>query len=183
MVLLAAFKILLHRYTSQTDVVIATPAANRNTLELENLIGFFSNMLLLRTDLCGAPSYRESLARVRKTTLDAYAHQSIPFGQLVQELGLEDKIKAGLLSRVGFSLLKTPEQTDEALQFDPQGSYVELGVADVDLTLSLWDSATGIEGHILYRTEIFDELTIARFAADFENVLTDMVANPTLKID
>src|SRR6185369_6902163 len=81
MVLLAAFKILLHRYTSQTDVVIATPSANRNALELENMIGFFSNMLLLRTDLSGVPSYRDALARVRETTLNAYAHQAIPFGQ------------------------------------------------------------------------------------------------------
>jgi non-ribosomal peptide synthetase component F/acyl carrier protein len=183
MVLLAAFKILLYRYTSQTDVVIATPSANRNALELENLIGFFSNMLLLRTDLSGAPSYRDTLARVRETTLEAYAHQAIPFGQLVQELGLEDKIKAGLLSRVGFSLLKAPEQTSEALQFDPQSSYVDLGVADVDLTLSLWDSATEIKGHVLYRTELFDEVTIARIAADFENVLTDMVTNPDLEIN
>jgi len=183
MVLLAAFKILLYRYTSQTDLVIATPTANRNALELENLIGFFSNMVLLRTDLSGAPSYRDSLARVRQTTLQAYAHQAIPFTQLVQELQLEDKIKAGLLSRVGFSLLKAPEQTGESLKFDPQGSYVDLGVADVDLTLSLWDSATEIKGHILYRTELFDEITIARIATEFENVITDMLTNPDLEID
>ena len=85
MTLLAAFKTLLFRYTGQEDIVVGSPIANRNRVELEELIGFFINTLALRTDLSGQPSFRELLKRVREVTLGAYAHQAMPFEKLVED--------------------------------------------------------------------------------------------------
>ena len=89
MTLLAAFKVLLQCYTRQDDLVVGTPVANRNRLEIEGLIGFFVNALVLRTDLSGNPSFRELVRRVRKVCVDAYAHQDLPFERLVEELHIE----------------------------------------------------------------------------------------------
>ena len=86
MTLLAAFQILLHRYTGQDDIVVGSPIANRNRIEIEGLIGFFVNTLVLRTDHSGNPTFRELLRRVRETALEAYAHQDLPFEKLVEEL-------------------------------------------------------------------------------------------------
>jgi non-ribosomal peptide synthetase component F len=86
MTLLAAFQILLYRYSGQDDIIVGTPIANRNRQEIEPLIGFFVNSLVLRSDLVGNPSFRELLKRVREVTLGAYAHQDLPFEKLVEEL-------------------------------------------------------------------------------------------------
>ena len=86
MTLLAAFNVLLHRYSGEDDIVVGAPIANRSRRELENLIGFFVNSLVLRTDLSANPSFRELLGRVRKTALSAYANQDFPFEKLVEEM-------------------------------------------------------------------------------------------------
>ena len=104
MTLLAAFKILLHRYTSQDDLVVGTPIANRNRLETEGLIGFFVNTLVLRTDLSGNPSFRELLRRVREVCLAAYSHQDLPFEKLVEELHLQRDLSRNPLFQVMFVL-------------------------------------------------------------------------------
>ena len=104
MTLLAAFKILLHRYTDQDDIVIGTPIANRNRLEIEGLIGFFVNTLVMRTDLSGNPTFRELVRRVREVCLGAYAHQDLPFERLVEELHLERSLARNPLFEVMFVL-------------------------------------------------------------------------------
>jgi non-ribosomal peptide synthetase component F len=108
MTLLAAFKALLFRYTGQEDIVVGTPIANRNRVELEELIGFFISTLALRTDLSGKPSFRELLRRVREVTLGAYAHQALPFEKLVEELQPERNLSHNPLFQVMFSVRILP---------------------------------------------------------------------------
>ena len=104
MTLLAAFKVLLRCYTSQDDLVVGTPVANRNRLETEGLIGFFVNALVLRTDLSGNPTFRELVRRVREVCLGAYAHQDLPFERLVEEFHLERDLSRNPLFQVMFVL-------------------------------------------------------------------------------
>src|SRR5262249_35818419 len=111
MMLLAAFKVLLYRYSGQEDIIVGTAIANRNSIELENLIGFFVNTLPLRTDLSGDPTFRELLARVREVALGAYAHQEMPFEMLVSELQPERNLNQMPLFRVFFLLQNAPMPT------------------------------------------------------------------------
>ena len=94
MTLMAAFQTLLYRYTGQEDIVVGSPIANRNRSEMEGLIGFFVNTLVLRTDLSGSPTFCELLQRVRKTALEAYEHQDLPFEKLVEELKPERSLSS-----------------------------------------------------------------------------------------
>ena len=120
MTLLAAFKVLLHRYTSQDDLVVGTPIANRNRLEIEGLIGFFVNTLVLRTDLSGDPNFRELLRRVREVCLGAYAHQDLPFERLVEELHLARNLSRNPLFQVMFVLQNAPATGVGTAGLDPE---------------------------------------------------------------
>lgn len=114
MTLLAAFKLLLYRHAEQEDIVVGVPIANRNRLETEGLIGFFINTLALRTDLSGAPSFRELLARTRRVTLDACAHQDLPFEKLVEELKPHQDLSRNPLFDVFFNYNNVPKATANA---------------------------------------------------------------------
>src|SRR5262249_37094636 len=100
MTLLAGFQTLLHRHTSPSDIVLGTDLANRNRAEIEPLIGFFVNLLVLRTDLSGDPTFKQLLGRVREVTLGAYAHQDLPFDRLVLELEPERELNRTPLFQV-----------------------------------------------------------------------------------
>ena len=109
MTLLAAFKVLLYRYTGQEDLIVGSPIANRHRQELERLIGFFVNTLAMRTDLSGNPTFKEVLKRVRETALDAYANQDLPFEYLVEQLQPNRDLSHSPLAQVFFVLENTPE--------------------------------------------------------------------------
>ena len=113
MTLLTAFQGLLHRYTGQDDIVVGTPIANRNRAEIEGLIGFFVNTLVMRTDTSGNPVFRELLKQVRKSTLDAYAHQDLPFEKLIKELQPERDLSRNPIFQVMFALQNVPVSTLE----------------------------------------------------------------------
>ncbi len=171
MTLLAAFQVLLSRYSGQEDVVVGTPIANRNRSEIEGLIGFFVNTLALRTELTGEPSFREVLKRVREVTLSAYAHQDVPFEKLVEELQPERSLSHQPLFQVAFSLQNAPRETLNlpGLQLSSFGG--EARTAKFDLLLSVSESEEGISGAFEYSTDLFDEQTIRRFHEHFERLL------------
>ncbi|MEP0746908.1 non-ribosomal peptide synthetase [Coleofasciculus sp. FACHB-501] len=183
MTLSAAFKTLLYAYTGQQDILIGSPIANRDRVELELLIGFFVNTLVLRTDLSGNPSFRELLARVREVTLGAYAHQDLPFEKLVEALKPNRKKSEFPLFKVWFALenapipdVKLPKLTLSSVEFYS-------GIARYDLRLGLTETAAGLRGSLEYKTELFDAANIARIVGNLEAILRQAVAQPEIRLE
>src|SRR5262249_55215037 len=144
MTMLAAFQTLLYRYTGQDDIAVGTPVANRNRAELEGLIGFFVNSLVLRTDLSGNPRFRELSGRVREVALDAYAPQEFPFEKLVRELKPERDMGHNPLFQVHFQLFNDRGNFDEPGPLDGEDLEIERGAAIFDLALDLWEYSDGL---------------------------------------
>ncbi|MBD1896805.1 non-ribosomal peptide synthetase [Coleofasciculus sp. FACHB-129] len=183
MTLSAAFKTLLYAYTGQQDILIGSPIANRDRVELEPLIGFFVNTLVLRTDLSGNPSFRELLARVRKVTLGAYAHQDLPFEKLVEALQPNRKQSEFPLFKVWFALENAPIPDVKLpdLTLGPVEFYS--GIARYDLRLGLTETPTGLKGSFEYKAELFDAATIARIVGHLEAIVRQVVAQPEIKLE
>jgi L-aminoadipate-semialdehyde dehydrogenase len=178
MILLAAFKTLLYRLTGQEDVVVGTPAAGRSRAEVESLIGFFVNALVLRSDASGDPSFRELLGRVREVCLAAYAHDGVPFEKLVQELNPDRSETHTPLFQVLF-LMNYPADTS----IDVPGMKVERlvvaePVAKFDLEVSARQQDERIHLNLIYNTDFFSEARIAEMAAQFHRLLSQIVENP-----
>ncbi len=182
MTLLAAFKVLLHCYTRQDDVVVGTPVANRNRLEIEGLIGFFVNALVLRTDLSGDPSFRELVLRVRKVCVDAYAHQDLPFERLVEELHIERDLSRNPLFQVMFVLQNAPMQAVELPGLSLNPVIADGGTTHFDLTLHIVDSEQGLLGTVAYNTDLFDADTITRMLGHFQTLLETIVKDPDQRL-
>ncbi len=182
MVLLAAFQLLLSRYSGQKDICVGTPVANRRRVELEGLIGFFANTLVLRGDLAGDPSFSTFLGRVRETALGAQAHQDLPFERLVEELQPVRDMSRSPLFQVMFVLQNAPtrELTLPGMRLEPL--ELESGTAKFDLILALAESDDGLSGSIEYQTALFDATTIARLALNFGVLLDGIVARPEARI-
>ncbi|MCL5995880.1 MAG: amino acid adenylation domain-containing protein, partial [Chloroflexi bacterium] len=178
MTLLAAFQVLLSRYSHQDDICVGTPIANRDRAEIEDLIGFFVNTLVLRTDLSGNPSFRELLAQVREVTLGAYAHQDVPFEMLVDLLQPERNLNLTPLFQVMFVLQNTPVQILQLPNTTLSHIEVENGQATYDLTLTMVEDAGNIQGIFEYNTDLFDAATISRMAQHMQILLEGIVANP-----
>ncbi|HEY0736226.1 MAG TPA: condensation domain-containing protein, partial [Herpetosiphonaceae bacterium] len=183
MTLLAAFKVLLSRYSGQDDIVVGTPIAGRVRPELEDLIGFFVNTLVLRTDLAGQPSFAELVARVRTTALDAYAHQDLPFELIVEQLQPERDLSRSPLFQVLFALQNTPSATIDLDDLTLEPVVADWISAKFDLTLTLSETAQGLVGGFEYRTDLFAAATIERMATHFQTLLAALVADPQQPID
>ena len=182
MTMLTAFETLLYRYTQQEDIAIGSPIANRNRSELEGLIGFFVNSLVLRTDCSGQPTFRELLHRVRAVTLGAYAHQDLPFEKLVEELHPERDLSYHPLFQVAFSLQNTPISTLELPGLTLSLLDFDTATAKLDLEFHLWQDAGSVKGQMVYSTDIFDDATITRMLGHFQTLLASIVANPEQRI-
>ena len=182
MTLLAAFKILLHGYTNQDDLVIGTPTANRNRLEIEGLIGFFVNTLVLRTNLSGNPSFRELLHRVRETCLGAYAHQDLPFERLVEELHLARDLSRNPLFQVMFVLQNASLQPLELPGLSLSPVEVDTGTTHFDLTLNIVDTEQGLVGTLAYNTDLFEAVTITRMLGHFRTLLEAVATAPERRV-
>jgi amino acid adenylation domain-containing protein len=175
--MLTAFKTLLHRYTLQDDIIVGTPMANRNRVEVEGLIGFFANTLVLRTDLSGNPTFRETLVRVREAVLSADAHQDVPFEQIVEELQPERDMSRNPLFQVMFIQDNTVSSVAiPNLRFD--ALPVHGGTTKFDLSLSMTEREGALCGSVEYSTDIFDDDAIARFVEHYKTLLAGVAADP-----
>ena len=178
MTLLAGFQTLLSRYSGQEQIVLGTDVANRTTTETEKMMGFFINLLALRTDLSGNPTFRDLLGRVREVALSAYAHQDMPFDKLVEELQPERSLGHNPLVQALFVMQNTPRHKEElpGLKLSPFPTPITR--SKFDLAVFMVESDSGLSGDWLYSTDLFDRTTILRIARQFETLLGNAVAQP-----
>ena len=175
--LLAAWAVLLWRYTGQKGVVVGTPVANRQRVETEGLIGLFLNTLALRVGIKAEASYLELLQRVREVTLGGYEHQEVGFERLVEGLQPERSMSHQPLFQVMFVLQNMPVQSLQLSDLSFEVVEMKGQTAQFDLTLSI-DLDQGLGGRLIYQTDLFDETTIKRMAEHFQNLLEAIIRNP-----
>jgi amino acid adenylation domain-containing protein len=185
MVLLAAFQTLLYRYSGQDDIAVGTPSAGRNSGETENLIGFFINTLVLRVDLSGAPSFLELLQRTKEVTLEAYAHQDVPFEKLVEALSPERDLGSTPLFQVMLVLQNAPQSDLRlgAAELQPLNT-VDNGTSKFDLLLQLGEDRFGkLTGSLQYSTDLFDAASVSRMVDHYRLLLSGIATKPSQSID
>ncbi|GHO51756.1 non-ribosomal peptide synthetase [Ktedonobacter robiniae] len=176
MTLTTAFLLLLERYSGQQDILLGTTSAGRGLTQIDTMVGYCINTLVLRNDLSGDPSVRELLARVRENVLAAHAHQHMPFDRLVQELQPDRSLGQSPLFQVFLTL--DPPLPEISSAWDLTQMNVPTGAAMFDLSLELADRPAGIEALLEYSTDLFDEGTIAQMADHWRRLLESMVAHP-----
>ncbi len=177
MTLLAIFNVLLYRYSGQSDILVGTPIANRSFREIEKLIGFFANTLVLRTRFSPGITFRQLLRQVRETAIGAYAHQDIPFEQLVESLHPERSLSHTPLFQVVFVLNSEPQELAVAdLTLQPMA--IDNGTAKFDICMVFSDGPTGLKGIIEYNTDLFEAASIARMAEHLTILLQALLADP-----
>jgi amino acid adenylation domain-containing protein len=183
MTLLAAFQVLLHRWTGQDDIVVGSVVAGRRKVELEKMIGFFVNTIVFRGDVAGNPTFRELMVRAREVSLAALAHQDLPFERVVKELRPARALSRNPLFQVMFVLQNAP-MTPTALPrltFEPVD--VDTGTTKFDLTLSMIETPQGsLRAAFEYNADLFEPSTIARLLASFQTLLEGIVAQPEQRI-
>jgi alpha-ketoglutarate-dependent taurine dioxygenase len=177
MTLLAAFSLLLRRYSTH-EIVVGTDVANRNTSETEALIGFFINLLVLRINLSGHPTFKELLARVRETSMAAYAHQEMPFDRVVVELGAARELNRSPLFEVLFVMQNAPQPVIKWADLELSPVETPTEIARFDLAVFIEETAEGLTAKWNYSTDLFERETIARLAGDFDMLLRTIVAHP-----
>ncbi|GAB1543929.1 hypothetical protein NUACC21_66050 [Scytonema sp. NUACC21] len=182
MTLLAAFALLLSRYSNQEDIVIGSPIANRNRQEIEPLIGFFVNTLVLRIDLQGNPTFRELLLRVRQMTLDAFTHQDLPFEHLVETLQPKRSLSNHPLFQVMFVLQNAPIEVLDLPGLTMTPLELPQTFAQFDLNLSLIEANTELMGMWKYNSDLFEASTIRRMMGHFQMLLEGILADPDVRV-
>ncbi len=178
MLLLAAFQVLLHRYTGQDDLLVGTPVANRGRTEVEPLIGFFVNTLVLRGRLEGDPSFRAFLRRTREICLRAFGHQDLPFERMIEDLHQERSLGHNPVFQVMFSLQNAPRTFLELPEVQAAREVVPRETSMFDLTFDLTETAEGLWCWMEYAADVFDRPTIARMAGHYETLLRAIVTDP-----
>ena len=180
MTLLTAFFVLLHRYTGQDDLSVGVPIANRTRAELEHIVGFLTNSLVMRADLSGNPSFRDALGRVRRMALDAYDHQDLPFSTLVAALRPEQDLSRNPLFQISFQLIAC---SPTAGPLPGRGLAFERGSAIFDIVLNLWETeGDEVRGLLEYNVDLFDRATIERMARVYRTLLSSLAAAPDLAL-
>lgn len=178
MTVLAVFKVLLYRYSSQTDIALGVPVANRDQTALEDLIGFFVNTIVLRTDLSGEPPFEHLLAQVRENTLQAYSHQQLPFEKVVERIVIERDPSTTPLFQVMFAWNNNQPLDEITIKgLEVSGIDFDHQLAMFDLTFTLTPSDKGLEVRINYCSALFTETTIERMENHLLNLLRSVVRN------
>ena len=182
MTLLAAFQTLLYRYTGQEDLVVGSPIANRNRAEIEGLIGFFANTLVLRTDLSGNPTFQELLRRVRSTCLEAYAHQDLPFEKLVEELQPERNLNRTPLFQVMLNLLNLSDDSLELAGLGVEQIRRTEVVPKFDMELYVAPQEEGMRLNLVFSTDLFETARMDEMLEQFKHLVEQIVKAPRQSI-
>ncbi|HVO10121.1 MAG TPA: amino acid adenylation domain-containing protein, partial [Vicinamibacteria bacterium] len=177
-VVLAAFQVLLHRYTGRLDVIVGSPVAGRTRSELEGLVGFFVNMLALRVDLSGDPSFREVVRRVRESVLGAQAHQELPFERLVEELEPGRDPNRSPLFEVVFAFQNTPRRSLALAGLVPSALGARVETTRFDLECHVAESAAGLGVTIRYSTDLFEAASVERMLEHYGTLLESVAGDP-----
>jgi non-ribosomal peptide synthetase component F len=181
MTMLAAFKSLLHFLTGQHDIVLGTDMANRTSVQTEALIGFFVNLLVLRTDLSGDPSFEELLARQREVTISGYAHQDLPFDKLVEELRPERNLSYSPVVQVLFVQQNTPRSTASMTGLEISRFPLEVQ-SKFDIAVFMRETGHEVQGSWVYNPDLFDAATLTRMAASFAMILEAVIADSKMRL-
>ncbi|MEM6401890.1 MAG: amino acid adenylation domain-containing protein, partial [Cyanobacteria bacterium P01_D01_bin.116] len=177
MTLLAAFKVLLCYYSQQEDIVVGSPISNRNSKQIESLIGIFINTLVIRTDLSGNTTFLELLSRLRKNCLQAYEHQDVPFQQVITELNIERDPSLPPLVQAAFIFQNTPNFSLEMPNLTINKVKIKSQAAKTDLTLSMEEKEEKIIGDLEYNIDLFEPETIAQIIDNFSKIVETIVIN------
>jgi amino acid adenylation domain-containing protein len=178
MTLLAAFKVLLSRYSGQEDIIVGTPIAGRDRTEIENLIGFFVNTVALRSNLSGNPSFRELLNRIRKVTLDAYTHQDLPFQKLVEELKLAKNVSHNPVFQVWFNMITLGQDSLKLNDLTVEAIPILETTSKFDLSLYVGEENNQIQLRFVYNTVLFNVDTIQWMGTHFQKLLEGISTHP-----
>lgn len=182
MALLAAFKILLYRYSGQEDMVVGTPVAGRNRPELESLIGCFLNMLVIRTQINQTQNFPAFLQTVKTSTLNSFANQDVPFEKLLEDLDIKRNLAYSPLYQTAFSFEENPLAQVRMRELDLTFEEIETGTAKVDLALELTTQGQELSGWFEYRADLFAPWRMEHLRDHFLTLLANIVANPETPI-
>jgi amino acid adenylation domain-containing protein len=180
--LLAAFNVLLHYYTRREDIIVGTDVANRTRVEMESLIGFFVNQLVLRTDLSGDPTFGELLGRVRETALGAYDNQDVPFEKIVEAVNPARSTTYAPLFQVKLTLQNAPTEALVLPGLDISPLRIDTGSSRLDLFINLHDTEDGLAGIVEYSTDLFEETAIKHLIENYEAILRHITIDPQTRL-
>ena len=178
MTLLTGFAILLYRYSAQKDIVVGTPVAGRNHVEIEKLIGLIVNTLAFRINQSGESSVRSLLAQIRQTSLDGYVHQDLPFEKLVEHLKPHRDVSRTPIFQVLLNYENIPSNAVSIQNLCVQEFEFDDGIAQFDLSMEIQNKGNGLSGNLTYNTDLFDAETIKRIIKHYQNILENMVSKP-----
>ena len=182
MTLMAGFQTMLCRYSGQEQIVVGTDLANRTMPETERMIGFFINLLAVRTDLSGNPTFRELLGRVRDGLLESYAHQEVPFPKIVQEIQPERSATHNPIVQVLFVMQNIPRATRELAGLQVEGFEVPIKSSKFDMAVFIAERPDELIGYWVYSTELFDQSSIQRMIRHFGNLLRSAASQPETRL-
>lgn len=183
MVLLAAFNTLLYKYTGQSDMIVGSPIANRNRKDIEELIGFFTNNIILRTCFSNEIEFNELLRKVKQVTVEAYSNQDVPFEKLVDELHVERDMSRNPLFQVLFGMQNAPLPNMEFSELNVSMLELDAGYSRFDLAVDIRNAGEGLVADFEYNTDLFNMDTIIRMAGHYRQLLAGIAKNPYLPLD